>query len=128
MKERDRITLFLKFAKARLNETFLGEAKIVKGPSIPFSDLQPHQEAALYQANHGIMNHKISDSGLGVKPCDLFQMYRVPAYVVLFWYEHPGDRRLAMVPIDAWCHERETSERKSLVYSRACEIGKCFEL
>ena len=74
------------------------------------------------------MAHKISDSGLGIKPFDLFVLARVPAYVVVFWYTKPGDKRFAMIPIEAWCQEREQSARKSLLYSRACAIGRCETL
>lgn len=115
----------MKWAKARLNKTFVAECKISKGPSIPFAALKPHQEAALYHAKHGLLNYKISDFSPEVKPFDLFQVHCVPAYVVIFWYEKSGDKRMTLIEVDDWLTERGSSERKSLTYERSCEIGRC---
>lgn len=128
VKESERTTLFLKWAKARKNETFVAEAKISKGNSLPFNAVKPHQEAALYAASHGLMNYKISDFSPEQKPFDLFQVHRVPAYVVIFWYIKNRDKRMSLIPIDNWLKEKETSNRQSLTYERSCEIGRCEEL
>lgn len=128
MKEKDRTTLFLKWSKAKLNETFIFEAKISKTNSLSFNTVKPHQESALYQANHGLMNFKISDFSPETKPCDGFQVARVPAYIVIFWYTKHNDKRLTLVPIDSWLEEKRVSSRKSLTYERSCEIGRCESL
>lgn len=124
MKEKDRTTLFLKYAKARINHSFVGEAKICKELSLPFSAVKPHQETSLYLAKHGYFNHKISDYGVfDQKPFDLFQMVMQPAYVIIFFYQHRNDRRFVMITIDNWLQEKQKSERKSIIFERAKEIS-----
>ena len=128
MTEADRTTLFLKFAKARLNESFAFEAKICKTPSLAFDAVQDHQVRNLLQVKHGIFNYKISDVGYDQKPFDGFQLHRIPAWIVIFWYSKPGDKRMTIIDIDSFIQEREKSDRKSLTFVRACEIGKLYNL
>lgn len=123
MSEADRTTLFMKWAKAYLKETFVFEAKICKGPSLPFKAVKPHQVANLRRANTGILTYKIGDHGYDQKPFDGFQVYQVNAYVVIFWYTKPGDRRFSMIPINVWTAEEISSERESLTLERASEIS-----
>lgn len=125
MTEADRTSLFLKYAKARINKSFVFEAKICKEPSLPFAAVKDHQETALYRVKHGVFNYKISDIGFDQKPFDGFQYFMTDAYVVIFWYQQRNDRRMTIIPIDEWMREKELSNRKSLTYERSCEIGKC---
>jgi len=126
--EADRTTLFLKYAKARIGESFAFEAKICKEKSLPFSAVQDHQERNLHIVKHGVFNYKIADVGYEQKPWDGFQLTHLPAYVVIFWYQKRGDRRITIIDIDMWLEERKTSDRKSLTYERSCELGKCLVL
>lgn len=128
MTEADRTTLFLKWSKARKNESFAFEAKICKEQSLPFSAVKDHQEIALYRVKHGYFNYKIGDHGFDQKPFDGFQMVMQNAYVVIFWYQKRNDRRMTLIPIDMWMKEKQESERKSLTYERSCEIGYCDSL
>lgn len=126
--EADRTTLFLKFAKARIRESFAFEAKICKEKSLPFSAVKEHQERNLYQVKHSVFNYKISDVGYDQKPWDGFQLLNQNAYVVIFWYQHRGDRRMTMIDIDTWMAEKEQSDRKSLTFERAIQVGKLYNL
>ena len=126
--EASRTTLFLKYAKLFLNESFVFEAKICKELSIPFDAVKDHQVSALYQAKHGTFNHKIADGGYSPLPFDGFQMKMMPSYVIIFWYQHRNDKRFTMIDIDMFCEEKRISARKSLLYERSCEIGRCLEL
>ncbi len=128
MTEADKTTTFLKWAKARMNHSFAFEAKICKGPSLPFDSVKEHQANSLYRVKHGYFNFKIPDVGYDQKPFDGFQMVMQPAYVVIFWYQKRGDKRMTLIDIDQWMEEIQNSERKSLTYERSCEIGKCTEL
>lgn len=128
MTEADRTTLFMKWAKVHLKETFVFEAKICKEKSLPFKAVKPHQVAGLRRANMDIFNYKIGDHGFDQKPFDGFQMYKVNAYVVVFWYTHPGDRRFSLIPINVWTAEEAFSSRESLTFERAFEIAPVLSL
>ena len=123
MTEAERTTKFLKFAKAKIQSSFVFEAKICKSNSLAFTAVQPHQERALLVARKSSFSYKIPDVGYDLKPFDGFQFYNSPAYVVIFWYQKRGDTRLSMIDILKWMEEKETSQRKSLTYERACEIA-----
>lgn len=125
--EASRTTLFLKYSKLFLNQTFAFEAKICKEKSLPFNAVQDHQITSLYQAKHSLWNFKIPDAGFQ-NPFDGLQLKMVPSFVVVFWYQHHNDKRFTMIDIDDFCREKEISERKSLTYERSCEIGKCLSL
>lgn len=125
--EATRTTLFLKYAKHFLNYTFAFEAKICKEKSLPFDSVVDHQIASLYQAKHSTFNFKIPDAGWQ-NPYDGFQLYMVPAFVVIFWYQHRDDKRFTMIDIDMFLEEKRISDRKSLTYERASIIGKSYEL
>lgn len=126
--EASRTTLFLKYSKHFFNKTFAFEAKICKEPSLPFDAVKDHQVTSLYQVKHSLFNYKIPDVGFDQKPYDGFQLFQVPAYVIIFWYQHHNDKRFTMIDIDAFCEEKRLSERRSLTYERSCEIGRCLEL
>lgn len=128
MTEADRTTLFMKWAKAYLDETFVFEAKICKDKSLPFKAVKPHQVANLRRANSGILNYKIGDHGFDQKPFDGFQVSKVNAYVVIFWYQKPGDRRFSMIPINVWTAEEASSTRESITSERAFELAPVLTL
>jgi hypothetical protein len=127
MTEREKTTLFGKWIRSRWNKTCAIEAKICKEQSLPFSALKEHQENALFQVKHGVFWHKISDGTGQQTPFDGFFMAREDAFVVIFWHQYRGDKRLTMIPIDNWLQEKRDSDRKSLTYERSCVVGKCLE-
>ncbi len=122
--EASKTTIFLKYAKARINHSFAAECKISKGPSLNFDLVKEHQETALYRVKHGSFNHKIADNSYSPLPFDLFHLVQQPAYVVIFWAEYRGDKRISIIDIDMWLQEKQDSKRKSLTYDRACQISK----
>lgn len=125
--ERDFQTRFNKWCKSVFNETAVFELKITDGTSIPFSDVKEHQENALYSAHHGSIVFKIPDAGYQ-NPFDSLMMVGVPAYVVvMFEAQKKGQRQFVMIPIDPWLEEKRVSDRRSLTFSRAQEIGQLYE-
>lgn len=134
MTEKDMQTLFTAFVKSHLPESSeVYELKICKGTSLPFSQVQPHQEQALLSAHGMGLFHKITDQPwikdrpytfTAKKPFDCFALVGVKAFVVV-WYYHKGKAKVFVkIPIDVFIHERETCGRKSLTEQRAMEIGR----
>ena len=128
MNEAKRTTLFGKWARAKWPETFAFEAKIVKGPSMPYNAIKPHQIDRLFFVKHKKLFYKISDFSPEQKPFDGFMLVGEAAYLVIFWYQSLGDRRFTMIDVDDWIKETQESDRKSLTYERSCQIGQCLEL
>jgi len=118
----------MKWLRAFKNETLALECKICKGKSLPFEAVKEHQVSALYLAKHGLMNFKIPDCGFDQKPFDLFMLARAKAYVVIFWYTKRGQRDMTWIDVDIWLEEKQKSDRKSLTFERACEIGNLYQL
>lgn len=100
-------------------ETAAYEVKQNRGKPIPFSFLAEHQKRSLLIAKHGMFAWKIADTGF-INPFDLFTMYKVPAYIVVFF-----KRNGYLIDVDAWEQEAKTSKRKSLTQARAGEIATC---
>lgn len=121
--ESDRTTLFLKWARVNISHSFVFEAKICKEKSLPFVAVKEHQENALLHARNGHFSYKIPDVGFDQKPFDGFQIVNQPAYVVIFWNQSRGDRRLTIIDINTWIDEKQKSDRKSLTFERAHEIS-----
>lgn len=130
--EASQTTQFLKFVRSNplLRHTFAFEAKICKEKSLPFSAVADHQWRNLYHTKHAStpINFKISDFSPEQKPFDGFQLFQTNAYIVIFWYQHRGDKRFTMIDIDDWLNEVNTSSRKSITFERASEIGHTLEL
>lgn len=128
MKEKDKTTQFLKWAKAKMPHTFAFEAKICKKPSLPFSAVKPHQERALKQVADNVFAFKISDAGFIENPFDGIFMTGEKAYIVIFWYQYRGDKRFVMIDIDVWLEYKENCKRKSITYGEACRVGHALSL
>lgn len=128
MLEKNKTTTLMHWLKAYKNETMAIECKICKEASLPFSAVKDHQVNALYLAKHGLMNYKIGDCGFDEKPFDLFMLARVKAFIVIFWYQKRGDNRMTWIDVDMWNEERSSSDRKSITFERACEIGVLYQL
>ena len=122
MVEADFQTKFSKWAKYNIKYSGAFELKLTKTSSIPFSSVADHQILNLKIAKHSNLVYKIMDVGLAQKPFDCFTLSNVQAYVVLMFYKR-GQKEFFMIDIDDFIKEKETSDRKSLLESRAREIG-----
>ena len=109
------------------------ELKIVKGTSLSFDAVKPHQEVALLQAEQSNLFYKISDTPwikdnpmrfTAPKPFDCFVLVKVQSYVVLWYYKLRKPKYFIKIPIKAFIAEREKGLRKSLTEETAKEIGK----
>ncbi len=110
-------TYFNKWVKNVYKKTAVFELKQTQGDSIPFSDVVPHQIAALEQVRNGTFVYKIPDAGFQ-NPFDSFCLARVPAYVV-FFYPHS----FHLISINTFLLEKSRSKRKSLTEKRAFDIS-----
>jgi hypothetical protein len=119
MKEKDFQTTFSHWLKQVWKKTGAFELKIVHGDSLPFSDVQDHQIAALEAVRWSTLVYKIPDVGYQ-NPFDCFAMTEQPAYVVVY-YE--TKRFFCLIDIDTFTLERSRSKRKSLTSGRAREIA-----
>lgn len=128
MTERDFTSKFNKWLKYHWKSSAVFELKICKEKSIPFSDVQPHQLANLKTAKRGILPHKIPDVGYDQKIFDIMCVSKVPAYVVIFFYQKRGDDEFVIIDVDHFIDEMETSDRKSLTKERAEEVGTLYSL
>jgi len=104
------------------------ECKICKETSLPFGSVKDHQINALYLAKHGLMNYKIPDCGFDEKPFDLFMLVKVKAFIVIFWWTKRGQKDMTWIDVDIWNKERINSDRKSITFLKACEIGELYSL
>ena len=112
------------------------ELKMVKGPSIAFDRVSPHQVEALKEAKRSGIFHKISDSPVSwqsklrftkPKPFDCLYIFKPEAYVVLLFYKPRKAKEVLFIDIDDWVDEMLKVERKSLTEKRAKEISKKIE-
>lgn len=122
MREKDFQTKFSLWLKYNAKTSGAYELKITHEPSLPFSDVKPHQIQNLLLAKHSKLIHKIADVGVLQKPFDCFVLMGVPAYVVVMFYVR-GQKTFYMIDVDKWVEEVEKSNRKSLTEVRASEIG-----
>lgn len=116
-------TDFNKYVKHRFKETAAFELKAVTTQSIPFSRVADHQVNALLQAKHGCLIYKIPDDSRGHKPLDSFAICHSPAYVVVM-FEASRKSPFYLIDIDDWISESESSDRRSLLQTRAAELGR----
>ena len=125
MTEAHKTNLFMKWSRARFNETFAFEAKICKKSSLPFIAVKPHQESALKVVKDSCFNHKIADTSLSPLPFDGFQMVKQPAYVVIFWCNVSRETLLTMIDIDTWLRIKQdpTNKRKSITRAQAIDLA-----
>lgn len=112
------------------------ELKMVKGPSIAFDRVSPHQVEALKEAKRSGIFHKISDSPVSwqsklrftkPKPFDCLYISKAEAYVVLLFYKPRQKKQILFIDIDDWVDEMNKVERKSLTENRAVEISRKIE-
>lgn len=103
------------------------EIKLTKTGYVPFDAVVPHQVAALTHTKHGQVVFKIPDFG-GQNPFDAFVLANAPAFVVIVYYTKFRTKWAVFIDIDDWIKETQKSDRKSLTFERAGEIGSSYEL
>jgi hypothetical protein len=125
VKEADVQTKFNQYVKARWpkGRSAAFELKIVKGLSLPFSNVQEHQVAGLLASKIGKLVYKIPDAGLGKKPFDSMVLSETEAYVVAIFYRERQYTKAYLIDVEVWVTESETSSRASLTEERAQEIA-----
>lgn len=111
MKERSFQTEFGKWLKIHAKEVGSAafELKSTKGSSLPFSDVQPHQIDALWNAKHKQIYFKIPDVGFQ-NPFDCFLLDEARAFVVIRY----GSGHWYAIDVDDFVVTQKTSDRKSL--------------
>ena len=118
MKEKDFQIIFSHWLKNVYKKTGAFELKQTKTDSLPFSDVKPHQIEALQNVRHNTFVYKIPDLGLQ-NPFDCYCMTEQPAFVVIA-YKGKG---FVLITIDIFVLENKNSKRRSLTWSRACDIA-----
>lgn len=127
MREKDFQTKFNHWLTNRYQGSGAFELKLSKINSLPFAAVAEHQIHALQMSKYKSLVYKISDSGIGQKPFDVFKLENVPAFIVIMFYKR-GQNDFYMIEIDDFMTEMHTSERKSLTPERANKIGKKYTL
>ena len=116
--------LFRHWLKANPMYSAAFELKQTTTDSLPFSDVQEHQMAALMAAEGEGLIYKAPDDSRGIKPFDIFYLRHATSYIVIK-YPHFFVIILARV----FGYEKAMSARKSLTSRRARELSTvCVEL
>lgn len=111
-----------KYYEKTATNSIAWEAKFSRTHRIPFSDLAAHQEAWLLKFED-VGGYKISDNGVGQKPCDGFVLYRATSLFIAIYFL-PRETEIYELPIRIFVQEKYTSKEKSLTKQRASMIGK----
>jgi len=117
MKEKDFQIDFNKWLKSSYKESGVFELKRTKTNSLPFSSVVLHQEQALWHTKNRKLVYKIPDVGYQ-NPYDCVCLSGLPAFVVIRYPEF-----FCLIDIDDWLNEKNRTDRKSLLSSRAIEIA-----
>lgn len=101
-----------------IDSTF--ETKQTKTDSIPFSALEDHQvvfsEAIKYSPKGVFIRVESGTTGC---PDYIFLKY-TPAFIAIYYSMY---KSFVIIDIDTWNLEKQKSKRRSLTFSRACEIA-----
>jgi len=116
MKEKNFQTKFNHWLKNVYKKTAVFELKQCE-TSLPFSEVKPHQIAALEQVRHGTLVFKIPDSGFQ-NPFDCFCLTEQPAYIVIKF-----KKGVAIIPVDVFVLESRRSKRRSITWERAKQLS-----
>lgn len=112
-----------------LDFTFAYELKICKQKRFPFSRIEPHQITSLKRTKDACQRHKISDSAIGFKPYDGYQICYSPAYLIILWYTPRKAKCPIWIDIDDFLSFRENEgkePKKSITEEEALTIGKTY--
>ncbi len=102
---------------------FEAKSSLPNKNSIPFDAVSDKQVFNLQLKKFA---HKFSDYDRLGTPFDIVA-FSGKGYVV-FYYHKRANKEFIMIPIDVFLKEKETSLRKSLLESRAKEIGNVYSL
>jgi len=114
------------------------ELKLVKGKSLPYSSVKPHQIQALQDAKsaEGIY-HKINDSPIffgnktrftNPKPFDCFLIKNAKAYIVLWFYKPRQQKIMYFIDIDKFVKYKNQSIRKSITEDEMVGLSEVVKL
>ena len=128
-RRRDEAKFQTQFGKwvMRMHDGYTGskcwELKITQTNSLPFSEVKPHQNRALWLASTPgkKLYYKMADEGFSQKPFDCFMINVADAYVVIKYMLYPME--FVMIQADVFAKEDKTSRRRSLTRERALELG-----
>ena len=126
MDESDYQVLFKHYLEKERPLTATYELKICHGNALPFSAVKEHQVNALLEAEEKGFYHKISDSSFGLKPFDCLFLSDPRAFVAILYHIPRKRKKMAIIPIQTFLHEKECSESKSLSFKRAGKIAEIF--
>lgn len=126
MKEKDFQIKFGHWVKAFWKESGVFELKLAKGFLMPFDAVADHQIAALLATKKDSLFFKLPDCGYQ-NPFDCMFLKEISAYVVVMFYK-PGQKEFIMIDAEVFLLEKQRSQRKSLLESRAKEIGFVYSL
>ena len=134
MVEKDMQSIFTKHVKTHLPTTTEAyELKICKGTSMPYNQLQPHQEQALLAAEADGFYHRITDQPwlpdrqyafTAKKPFDCFALVGIKAFVVIWFYKERQKKVFIKIRIHDFLTARDNSKRKSITEIEARAIGE----
>lgn len=108
-----------------INDFSLWELKLSKTGSLPFSALKDHQVRYLQRSKTEVgVFIKFPDTGIQQPGADGIWIRNAPnAWVIVLFWKPYKPIVFYYIDIDAWCAERDTTPRKSLLEARAAEIG-----
>lgn len=99
------------------------ELKLVKGKSLAYSKIEPHQIKSLLAATtEKGCAHKLSDMSMEKKPFDSFRISNYPAYIVVLYYIPRKPKVIYYVPIKSFV--AEVGPGQGLSEARAKELAK----
>lgn len=110
--------------KGNFDYSFAFELKISDSQRLAFSKIEPHQYTSLKRAALDCVYHKISDQSLSFKPFDGFQICRVPAFLIILFYEPRKPKEPVFIPILKLLEFMEKNpSKKSITKEEAISIG-----
>jgi len=123
-REQSFTTLFQRWLKHKWDKgNAYFEVKVSRTNYLNFNDVKPHQISNLKLKK---IIHKLSDAFQCGTLFDII-LCEGKGYVVIQYYR-PRNKEFFIIPIDIFLKEKETSDRKSLLESRARELSGSYFL
>ena len=120
-KEANFQTIFNSWLRNKYKKTGAYELKQTSKDSMPYTNLEEHQENWLSAVSNGTAVYKISDESSGHKPFDCFCFSNSPAFVVILYQQ---SKTFYLIPINNFIFYRDhKARRKSLTETEAKEIS-----
>lgn len=103
---------------------FAFELKVDGGRGrIPFSHIEEHQVTSLIKAGRGVLSHKISDSAIGFKPCDMVVIMGGVACFIFAYGKRLNGARWYAIDVDVLWRYMSERGRGSFSEDWAREYG-----